>query len=216
MMPTSTERVRVGPQGLPGMLDMPADAAALVLCTHGGGNSALSTSKRQVAQVLSGYRVGTLLLDLPGAVKAAGWEGPQDISSLAARIGQALDWVAGQRALAAMPIGFFGAGIGAAAALATVAERPGRVAAVVSFGGRLDLAAHCLERVDAPIMLIVGDADRAVVEINRAALRMLACNKRLEVLPGAAHLFQEPGTLDSVAELAAAWFTSHLVHRRFM
>jgi putative phosphoribosyl transferase len=136
-----------------------------------------------------------------------------DIELLGARVAQALDWVHQRPDLARLPTGLFGASTGAAAALVAAVARDANVAAVVSRGGRPDLAADCLDRVQAPTLLIVGGADAEVLELNRMALRALSCKKRLEVVPGATHLFEEPGALDCVAQLAAQWFESHLVRR---
>jgi len=209
-----SEQVRVGPLALPGDLDLPAGARSLVLFAHGSGSSRLSSRNRWVAEVLQQHRLGTLLFDLLSDDEAAERRRVFDIALLAERVEQALEWAANQPALAGMQVGLFGASTGAAAALCAAAARPGRVGAVVSRGGRPDLALPCLARVSAPTLLIVGGADREVLELNRQALRALHCNKRLEVVPGASHLFEEPGALGSAAELAADWFETHLAHGR--
>ena len=209
------EQVSVGPLALPGDLELPHDAAALVLFAHGSGSSRQSARNRLVAEVLHRHRLGTLLFDLLSADEAADRRNVFDVTLLGARVEMALWWASNQSELSGLPLGLFGASTGAAAALVAAAARPGSVAAVVSRGGRPDLAAHCLARVDAPTLLIVGSADQEVLALNRAALRLLTCTRRLEVVPGATHLFEEPGALDCVAEIAAAWFESHLASRRF-
>lgn len=202
--------VRVGPLALPGELVVPPEAAALVLFVHGSGSSRLSPRNQWVAQALLPHRMATLLFDLLTEAEASDRRMVFDIDLLSERVDQALDWVRCQPALSDLRIGLFGASTGAAAALVAAALRPGLVAAVVSRGGRPDLAAHHLTAVQAPTLLIVGGEDRVVLDLNRAALRMLRCIKRLEVVPGATHLFDEPGTLESAAELAGAWFENHL------
>lgn len=206
-------QVRVGPQGLPGDLVRPSQSHALVLFAHGSGSSRLSGRNRWVAEVLQQHRLSTLLFDLLDEDEAAERRKVFDIGLLSERVQQALDWAAGQTPLAGLSLGLFGASTGAAAALCAAAARPGLVAAVVSRGGRPDLAADHLAQVQAPTLLIVGGADLEVLALNRQALRELHCSKRLEVVPGAGHLFEEPGALGSVARLAAAWFDTHLGRR---
>jgi dienelactone hydrolase len=208
-----SQQVRIGPAALPGDLDLPARSHALVLFAHGSGSSRLSSRNRWVAEVLQQYALSTLLFDLLDDDEAADRRRVFDIGLLSERVQQALDWVSGQAELAGMSLGLFGASTGAAAALCAAASRPGSVSAVVSRGGRPDLAAASLAAVHAPTLLIVGGADREVLALNRQALRELRCEKRLEVVPGATHLFEEPGALDSVAQLAAAWFATHLGRR---
>jgi putative phosphoribosyl transferase len=207
-------QVRIGPHGLPGDLEQPQAARALVLFAHGSGSSRLSKRNRWVATVLQQHRLCTLLFDLLDADEAADRRKVFDVGLLADRVGQALDWAAGETALSGLSVGLFGASTGAAAALRAAAARPGQVAAVVSRGGRPDLAGPSLPQVQAPTLLIVGSVDAEVLALNRQALRELHCKKRLEVVPGATHLFEEPGALGSVAELAAAWFETHLDGRR--
>jgi pimeloyl-ACP methyl ester carboxylesterase len=207
-------QVRIGPRGLPGEFEQPDSARALVLFAHGSGSSRLSKRNRWVAAVLQRHRLATLLFDLLDADEAADRRKVFDIGLLSDRVGHALDWAADQATLSGLSVGLFGASTGAAAALCAAAARPGRVGAVVSRGGRPDLAGPSLARVQAPTLLIVGAADTEVLALNRQALRELRCNKRLEVVPGATHLFAEPGALGSVAALAAAWFETHLGARR--
>jgi pimeloyl-ACP methyl ester carboxylesterase len=208
-----SRQVRIGRAALPGDLDMPARSRALVLFAHGSGSSRLSSRNRWVAEVLQQHGLSTLLFDLLDEEEAADRRKVFDIGLLSERVQLALDWVAGQTALAGMSLGLFGASTGAAAALCAAAARPGRVSAVVSRGGRPDLAGASLAAVQAPTLLIVGGADREVLALNRQALRELRCEKRLEVVPGATHLFEEPAALDSVAQLAADWFAAHLGRR---
>lgn len=208
------EQVRVGALALPGELEVPRDATALVMFAHGRGSSLQSPRNRVVAAVLRSHRLATLLFDLLTEKEAVARHTVLDIELLGERIEEALDWAALHAPLGGLPVGLFGASTGAAAALLAAAEQPGRVGAVVSRGGRPDLARRWLPLVNAPTLLIVGGADTEVLELNRQALRVLGCNKRLEVVPGASHLFEEPGTLDSVAQMAAAWFENHLGARR--
>lgn len=204
------EAVRIGPLGLPGELQMPSHPVGIVVFAHGSGSSRLSPRNRFVANVLSGHRLGTLLFDLLGDAEAADRRNVFDIELLGARVVAALDWLALQQEPAVLRVGLFGASTGAAAALCAAAERHGRVGAVVARGGRPDLAGECLARVVAPTLLIVGGNDPEVLRLNRAALRALTCRKRLEVVPGASHLFEEPGTLAAAAHLAGDWFETHL------
>jgi putative phosphoribosyl transferase len=210
-----SQHVRIGPHALPGDLDVPAQSRALVVFAHGSGSSRLSSRNRWVAEVLQQHALSTLLFDLLDDDEAADRHKVFDIALLSERVQQALDWAAGQAALAGMSIGLFGASTGAAAALCAASARPGSVSAVVSRGGRPDLAAPGLPLVQAPTLLIVGSADREVLAVNRQALRQLRCERRLEVVPGATHLFEEPGALGTVAQLAARWFQTHLGHRAF-
>jgi pimeloyl-ACP methyl ester carboxylesterase len=202
--------VRVGTPGLPGELVVPPDAQALVLFVHGSGSSRLSPRNQWVSGILHRHRTATLLFDLLTKSEGSDRRKVFDIELLGQRVMQALDWVGCRNELNGLPIGLFGASTGAAAALVAAAERPREVAAVVSRGGRPDLALDCLPQVQAPTLLIVGSEDREVLELNRAAWRALRCRKRLEVVPGATHLFEEPGALECAAELGAAWFDTHL------
>jgi pimeloyl-ACP methyl ester carboxylesterase len=208
-----SQQVRIGPCALPGDLDLPERSLALVLFAHGSGSSRLSSRNRWVAEVMQQHGLSTLLFDLLDDDEAADRRKVFDIGLLSERVQQAIDWTAGQVALAGMSIGLFGASTGAAAALCAAAARPGSVSAVVSRGGRPDLATGSLAQVRAPTLLIVGGADLEVLALNRQALGHLRCERRLEVVPGATHLFEEPGALGSVARLAASWFETHLGHR---
>lgn len=209
------EQVRIGLPGLPGELALPPDAPGLVIFAHGSGSSRLSPRNAFVADVVQAHGMGTLLFDLLTPGEAADRRAVFDIALLCERLEEAVDWAARDAATARLRIGLFGASTGAAAALRAASRRSGRVGAVVSRGGRPDLAgAAALARVDAPTLLIVGGDDTEVIALNREAMRRLRCPKRLEIVPGASHLFGEPGTLDAVAHLAGAWFATHLSSRR--
>lgn len=205
-----SHEVRVGPQRLPGSLDVPAQPRALILFAHGSGSSRHSPRNRQVAQVLHGHDLATLRFDLLTEDEADERSNVFDITLLAGRLLQALEWRRGQTSLSALPCGLFGASTGAAAALAAAAEEATAVYAVVSRGGRPDLAGAALPRVVAPTLLVVGGNDPEVLRLNRAALSALRCECELAVVPGATHLFEEPGTLEAAARLAADWFVAHL------
>jgi len=195
-------------------LTVPAGATGLVVFAHGSGSSRLSPRNRAVAEVLNTRGLGTLLLDLltadeerEDAVTAAL---RFDIPFLASRLRTATAWAATDEETQALRVGYFGASTGAAAALVAAGVRPGSTGAVVSRGGRPDLAADFLPRVTAPTLLIVGGRDTTVLRLNEEAYARLTCPKRLEIVPGATHLFEEPGALDAVARLAADWFVRHL------
>ncbi|MCA3210712.1 MAG: dienelactone hydrolase family protein [Burkholderiales bacterium] len=205
-----SHEVRVGPQRLPGSLDVPLQPRALILFAHGSGSSRHSPRNRQVAQVLHGCDLATLRFDLLTEDEADARSNVFDIPLLAGRLLQALEWQRGQPSLSALPCGLFGASTGAAAALAAAAEEATAVYAVVSRGGRPDLAGAALPRVVAPTLLVVGGNDPEVLRLNRAALSALRCECELAVVPGATHLFEEPGTLEAAARLAADWFVAHL------
>lgn len=209
-MTIKTEHVLIPEASLPGDLALPAQARALVLFAHGSGSSRLSERNRWVASALQQNRLATLLFDLLTPVEAQDRRLVFDIPLLGLRVRQALQWAGTRPDLARLPLCLFGASTGAAAALVAAAERPQGIAAVVSRGGRPDLAQDHLPQVQAPTLLIVGGDDVEVLALNRAALRQLRCTKRLEVLPGASHLFEESGALESVAALASEWFLSHL------
>jgi dienelactone hydrolase len=199
---------------LEGDLALPTAAIGVVAFAHGSGSSRHSPRNRHVAALLGEARLGTLLFDLldrreemedlrTGQLRF-------DIALLRHRLVAALDWLAGEATTAALSVGCFGASTGAAAALSAATARPEQVAAVVSRGGRPDLAGDALAAVSAPTLLIVGGADRPVIELNRRAQAQMRCENTLEVVPGASHLFEEPGALDHVAELARGWFVRHL------
>ena len=207
-------RLRAGRVELDGDLALPAEAVGVVLFAHGSGSSRHSPRNRQVAAALRQAGLATLLLDLLTTAEEeldrVTAELRFDVAMLAERLVAAVDWLLADAATAGLPVGAFGASTGAGAALVAAVERPGAVAAVVSRGGRPDLAGAALAQVRAPTLLVVGGNDPQVLDLNRAALARLPTSSRLEVVPGATHLFEEPGTLDQVARLAAAWFTRHL------
>jgi dienelactone hydrolase len=197
--------------GLLGDLGTPTDAPGVVVFAHGSGSGRHSPRNRQVARALRELGLATLLLDLltedeerrDARTRALRF----DIGLLARRLIGAVDWLEGELPAVA---GCFGASTGAAAALIAAAQRPGRVGAVVSRGGRPDLAGEYLGSVRAPTLLIVGGADPVVLDLNRQAQAHLRCPSHLEVVAGATHLFEEPGALEAVSELAGTWFLSHL------
>jgi dienelactone hydrolase len=195
-------------------LALPADARALVVFAHGSGSSRHSARNRAVASVLHRALFATFLLDLltegEEATDTATAAFRFDIPLLAARLVGAIDWAQADPQTAALPIGAFGASTGAAAALIAAARRQEAVRAVVSRGGRPDLAEEVLALVAAPTLLIVGGRDDAVIELNRQALERLTAPKALRIVPGATHLFEQPGALDQVAQLAAEWFERYL------
>ncbi len=195
---------------LDGDLSGPPTPKGLIIFAHGSGSSRFSPRNRFVASELQRHGFATLLFDLLTEAEAADRTNVFDISLLADRVGDALDWVRADAAASKLPVGLFGASTGAAAALVAAARFPEGVAAVVSRGGRPDLAGEALKDVAAPTVLIVGGRDFGVIELNEAALAQLACEKSMEIVPGATHLFEEPGTMEAVVELAAVWFASHL------
>jgi putative phosphoribosyl transferase len=201
--------VLIGALGLPGTLVHPAAGQGIVLFTHGSGSSRLSPRNHLVAERLQRSGRGTLLFDLLQPEEAASRANVFDISLLAERLSLATDWVRSQE-LRDVPIGYFGASTGAGAALVaeTLTQHP--VAAVVSRSGRPDLAGTALRRVRTPTLLIVGSEDDGVIELNEEALEQLTCEKHLAIVPGAGHLFEEPGTLHQVVSLARDWFVPRL------
>jgi putative phosphoribosyl transferase len=196
---------------LAGRLTMPPGAKGVVLFAHGSGSSRHSPRNRYVADVLHRARLATLLLDLLTPEEELHQSSVFDIRLLADRLGDATTWTGSLSELATLRIGYFGASTGAAAALWAAAQPDCPVAAIVSRGGRPDLAAPLLPAVNAPTLLIVGGDDEAVLDLNRSAQSELRAENRLVVVPGASHLFEEPGALDTVAGLARDWFLAHLV-----
>jgi pimeloyl-ACP methyl ester carboxylesterase len=201
--------VRVPPNHLPGTLTLPPQAHGVVAFAHGSGSGRFSPRNRRVAARLNDGHLATLLFDLLTEAEADDRRNVFDIPLLASRLGEAIDFLRSHASTRALPIGLFGASTGAAAALLAAADRPDDISAVVSRGGRPDLAGDALPRVRAPTLLVVGGADTEVLRLNRAAARRMTCAVDLAVVPGATHLFEEPGTLDEVQELAARWFAAH-------
>lgn len=207
-------RVAAGDVTLEGNLAVPDGAHGMVLFAHGSGSGRHSSRNRYVAEVLRTGGLGTLLIDLLTENEEEAERFTQhlrfDIPLLARRLVGATEWLRSQPNTAALRVGYFGASTGGGAALVAAARRPELVGAVVSRGGRPDLAGDALAEVHSPTLLIVGGSDPEVVTLNRQALDMLSCEKRMVIVPGATHLFEEPGTLERVAQLAREWFLSHL------
>ena len=207
-------RVLAGPVILEGDLSLPKGARGVVLFAHGSGSSRHSPRNRLVASLLNEAKLATLLVDLltpqEEAIDLQTAHLRFDIPLLAKRLVGATDWLARHPDTRALRFGYFGASTGAAAALVAAAERPQQIDAVVSRGGRPDLAGTALERVRASTLLIVGGNDYPVIAMNQTALARLRCEKRLVIVPGATHLFEEPGALLEVARLAREWFERHL------
>ena len=208
--------VRIDADGdmLNGDLSLPANAAGLIVFAHGSGSSRHSSRNRMVADALQRAPLATLILDLltenEERVDMITAEFRFDIPLLARRVVAAVDWARAAPPTSALPIGLFGASTGAAAALIAAAERPGDVRAVVSRGGRPDLAEAALDRVLTPTLFIVGGRDEVVVQLNREAYARLRSEKHLDLVPGATHLFDEPGALDEVSRVAREWFVRYL------
>lgn len=207
--------IEAGAAVLPGLLGRPAGACGVVLFAHGSGSSRHSPRNQYVANVLRNTGIATLLFDLltPAEesedVLSGVWR--FDIEHLAMRLMQSTDWLHRQQGWRHLPVGYFGASTGAAAALIAASQRPNLIRAVVSRGGRPDLAHDALARVHAPTLLLVGSRDQEVLALNQAARRQMMAPVELLTVPGATHLFSEPGTLERVAELAADWFVRYLV-----
>ena len=211
-MSTSTlVHIPAGGATVEGMLEIPERAVGLVLFAHGSGSSRHSPRNNYVAGVLRQAGVGTLLMDLLTPEEDRDYERRFDIALLTQRLLDAARWVVSQAATRELPLGFFGASTGAAAALEAAAVLGADARAVVSRGGRPDLASEqALSTVSAPTLLLVGGYDGEVIDLNQLAYDQLRCEKKLVIVPGATHLFEEPGTLEEVARQAAAWFGQHL------
>jgi len=212
---TRPETIPAGPVRLEGDLAVPADATGIVLFAHGSGSSRFSGRNRFVAEVLQHAGFATLLMDLLTRPEEAEDQYTAqfrfDIGLLARRLVAATDWIKAQPDTRDLPVGYFGASTGGGAALVAAAQRPDDARAVVSRGGRPDLAAEALPLVKAPTLLIVGGDDEVVIDMNNQAMELMRCEKRLVIVPGASHLFEEPGKLQEVARLATEWFRIHLV-----
>lgn len=195
---------------LEGELAVPATATGLVVFAHGSGSSRHSPRNNYVAEVLREHGHGTLLFDLLTEAEDRTRANRFDIDRLTDRLDQATDWVADHDPVADLDVGYFGASTGAAAALRAAARRGSEIDAIVSRGGRVDLAADSLGGVGAPTLFIVGGADREVLELNREAVAALNCEHELSIVEGAGHLFGAPGELEAVAALAGDWFDAHL------
>lgn len=211
-----TISLRAGDTELEGTLGVPADAKGIVLFAHGSGSSRFSSRNRYVARVLRDAGLATLLLDLLSPAEERIDEVTRqhrfDIGLLARRLVATIDWLSDQPETADLSVGMFGASTGGGAALVAAAERPGRVDAVVSRGGRPDLAGDALSRVRAPTLLIVGERDDVVIDLNEQARRQMTAPVEIVIIPGATHLFEERGALESVATVARDFLLSYLGH----
>ena len=211
---TRAVEIEIADAVLQGDLTLPAESTGLVIFAHGSGSSRHSPRNRYVAGVINRAGLGTLLMDLltedEERVDEMTRELRFDIDLLGRRVGEVVEWTGGRDELAELPVGLFGSSTGAAAALVAAAAWPDKVHAVVSRGGRPDLAGGALPRVECPTLLIVGGLDSVVIGLNEQAQQAMRCATELVIVPGATHLFEEPGTLEEVARLAAKWFARHL------
>jgi dienelactone hydrolase len=214
MVQPAAVQIKTGRVLIQGDLTAPLKTAGLVVFAHGSGSSRFSRRNRSVAQMLQRGGYATLLLDLltreEDAIDEQTREYRFDVDRLGHRVVAAIDWAASQPKVARLPVACFGASTGAAAALIAAAERPEIVRAVISRGGRPDLAGYALPKVQAPTLLIVGGDDEPVIELNRAAMRRMRAPVQLEIVPGATHLFEEPGALERVSQLALEWCTKYM------
>ena len=208
------EQVRIGALALPGSLVVPTQALGMVVFAHDGDGARLEPRSLIAADVLEGLHLATFVPDLTPDLRAEDWQHESDVAQLGKRLELVLDWLSSRRDLVGLGVGLFGVNAGVAAALWTAAMNPNRVAAIVASAGRPDLAAPYLTRVQAPTLLIVGGADAEVTHVNRCALGLLHCDKRLEVVPGATLTRDEPAASQTVAHLAGTWFLRHLARKR--
>lgn len=204
------EEITIPPIGLGGTLAVPEAALGIVLFAHGSGSSRFSPRNTYVARSLNDAGIGTLLFDLLTDAEGADRRLVFDIPLLAERLAGATDWLAGARQAGGLPLAYFGSSTGAAAALTASCRTGSKIAAIVSRGGRVDLAGSDLPQVAAPTLMIVGGDDTAVLTLNEEAGRVMTCEHRIEIVPDASHLFEEPGALDQVVGLARDWFARHL------
>jgi len=208
--------IPAGRASLAGNLNIPGNATALVLFAHGSGSSRHSPRNQFVARTLNDTGLATLLFDLltpeEELVDMRTAELRFDIDFLAERLAQATTWAKEQQQTHDLRIGYFGSSTGGGAALVAAAQLPNDVGAVVSRGGRPDLAGAALPKVQAPTLLIVGGQDEIVIDLNEQARNQMRCKAKVEIIPGATHLFEEPGALEQVAKLASDWFIKHIVH----
>ena len=212
MKVATLERIPAGQVHIEAMLEMPAKARSIVLFAHGSGSSRHSKRNQYVAKTLRNSGIGTLLMDLLTPEEDADYPTRFDIPLLTYRLLAATNWIKNESQARSLPIGYFGASTGAAAALQAAAALNGEVGAVVSRGGRPDMAGvNNLEEVKSPTLLLVGGWDDEVIRLNRDAYEHLRCTKELIIVPGATHLFMEPGTLEEVARQAVAWFNKYLI-----
>jgi pimeloyl-ACP methyl ester carboxylesterase len=202
--------VLIEPRGLEGILRLPQRPIGLIIFAHGSGSSRFSRRNMFVAEKLSNGGFATLLFDLLTAGEEQDRRNVFDIPLLSSRVGEAVAWAWTSSFVQQLPIGLFGASTGAAAALVAAANQSGPIRAIVSRGGRPDLAGEALPHVKAATLLIVGGLDYDVLDLNRNALRLLQCEKRLDIVPGATHLFEETGTLEAVVEASIDWFGAYV------
>lgn len=212
-VPRIVESVAIGPMKLPGELALMENTLGLVVIVHGSASGRHTLRNEFVARVLRSYGLGTLLFDLLTQQEAGDDRKFFEIDLLCIRVTLALNYLGDRHDLAGLPLGLFGAGTGAAAALLAGACHPNRVNAIVSCGGRPDLIGKSLGQVRAATLLLAGGEDPEVLELNRAAMQVMTCPKRLEVVAGATHSFEEPGTLDLAASLAGHWFENRFSQR---
>jgi putative phosphoribosyl transferase len=214
---SSAVSIPVGQDSIEGDLTLPAHAQGVVIFAHGSGSSRHSPRNKYVAEMLNRGALATLLIDLltreEEVVDIRTAEYRFNIDLLANRLIAATDWTAQVPTLSGLALGYFGASTGAAAALVGAAKRPQRISAVVSRGGRPDLAAEWLERVEAPTLLIVGEFDTDVISLNRIAAEAIHAPNEIRIVPGATHLFEEEGAMEQVASVAREWFQKHLIYR---
>ncbi|MTJ04190.1 MAG: alpha/beta hydrolase [Sediminimonas qiaohouensis] len=213
-MAPQKQTVFVGTLALEGYLRIPADPLGVVIFAHGAGSSHLSTRNNHVADALGKRGIATLLFDLLTEDEARDRANVFDITLLSARVIDAIAWAKSNAQIGSLPIGLFGSSTGAAAALVGAANAPSDIQAVVSRGGRPDMADAALPNVKAPVLLIVGGADYQVIELNEQAAKRLTCPYKLEIIPNATHLFEEPGALEQVVEIAGDWFETNLTTDR--
>jgi pimeloyl-ACP methyl ester carboxylesterase len=207
---TESHEVRIPPLGLAGILNVPSNANSLVVFVHGSGSSRLSPRNNAVARALNDRGIATLLFDLLKPEEEDDRSKVFDISLLSGRLIDVLHWLKNKNAVGELPVGLFGASTGAAAALVAAARLGEHISAVVSRGGRPDLAGDALSKVRSPVLLLVGGRDFGVIQLNEDALARLSCPKLLRVITGATHLFEEPGTLEQVMTSAAHWFEKYM------
>lgn len=207
---SESREVRIPPIGLAGILQVPKNAYALVVFAHGSGSSRLSPHNVQVARALNDRGIATLLFDLLTPAEEGDRVNVFDIPLLASRLVEAINWLDTQPSVAKLPVGLFGASTGAAAALVAAAKLPQRIGAVISRGGRPDLAGDALDEVHAPALFIVGGDDFGVIDLNEHAMARLRGPKSLQIVPHASHLFPEPGALEAVIDHAARWLRQYL------
>jgi putative phosphoribosyl transferase len=206
--------IPAGAVTLQGILTLPQTARGIVLFAHGSGSSRLSPRNQFVADVLNQTGLATLLIDLLSPQEDEIYQTRFNIELLVDRLSQVVDWLQQEPATKPLALGVFGSSTGAAAALALAAKLQNKIKAVVSRGGRPDLAMSVLKLVTAPTLLIVGERDFGVIELNQAAFERLRCTKQIESIPNATHLFEEPGCLEVVAQVAASWFNKYLMGLR--